>query len=57
MNKKFTTVIPYFCGLSEFSPDHTRQAMHLREEWFRSCIHSLRPYTNQFFIGCCNKAD
>ena len=52
-----SVIIPYFCGLGAHSPDHTKQALEKRVEWFRECIKSLLPFGDNFFIGTCIEED
>jgi len=51
------SIVPYFSGISDYSPDHTQQALNLREEWFRYCLYSLEKISNPIFVGCCNEKD
>ena len=57
MAKEVISIIPYFGGMSKFSPDHTQQALDLRQKWFDYCLQSLKGFTHTFFIGCCNDKD
>ena len=57
MKKEVISVIPYFGGISQFSPDHTQQALDLRHKWFEYCLQSLKSFTHTFYIGCCNDKD
>lgn len=57
MKKEVISIIPYFGGMSRFSPDHTQQALDLRHKWFDYCLQSLKDFTHTFFIGCCNDKD
>tara|TARA_Y100000034_G_C6885649_1_gene406631 strand:- start:886 stop:1728 length:843 start_codon:yes stop_codon:yes gene_type:complete len=57
MKKEVITIIPYFGGISRFSPDHTQQALNLRKKWFDYCLQSLKGVTHTFFIGCCTDDD
>ena len=57
MNKKTITIIPYFGGISNYSPDHTQQALDTREEWFRYCLHSVKKISDFVMVGCCNEKD
>ena len=50
MKKEVISVIPYFGGISQFSPDHTQQALDLRHKWFEYCLQSLKSFTHTFYI-------
>ena len=51
------SIVPYFGGISDYSPDHTQQALNVREEWFRYCLYSLQKISSPIFVGCCNDKD
>ena len=51
------SIVPYFSGISEYSPEHTQQALNLRHEWFRYCLYSLNKISDPVFVGCCNEKD
>lgn len=50
-------IIPYYGGISKYSPDHTAQALNSRERWFFYCLHSLKKVVKKFYVGCCNEND
>ena len=51
------SIVPYFSGISDHSPEHTQQALNLRHEWFRYCLYSLNKISDPVFVGCCNDKD
>ena len=51
------SIVPYFSGISNYSPEHTQQALESRYEWFRYCLYSLQKISTPIFIGCCNEKD